>query len=298
MNGDFSRLTFDKKKHYSGVLMQQGRVQVDADWNEQQAINLYRTETGVKEIIGPTGVPKPQYGGGFMLSVASGSLNISPGRIYVHGILCENEKSVALTQQTDLPQSSGALVGFNLPTQSGLYLAYLDVWQRHLTAIDDPDIREKALGGPDTATRTKTVWQVRLLRVGNLGQNYATRWTLSGSRLKRRATARSSPVRRRRPPRQAPASCPRRLATVVWKINFTGSKSIAAARAHRRVSNGRATTVRSSPIFCKSTAEPRCGLAAQDATRFWGSRATSGSKPATTAWNCTNRRESSCRLTP
>ncbi len=30
---------------------------------------------------------------------------------------------------------------------------------------DDPLIREKALGGPDTAARSQTVWQVRLLRV-------------------------------------------------------------------------------------------------------------------------------------
>ena len=38
MKGDFSRITFDPKKHYSRVLMQQGRVQLDADWNEQAAI--------------------------------------------------------------------------------------------------------------------------------------------------------------------------------------------------------------------------------------------------------------------
>ena len=30
MKGDFSRITFDPKKHYSRVLMQQGRVQLDA----------------------------------------------------------------------------------------------------------------------------------------------------------------------------------------------------------------------------------------------------------------------------
>ena len=35
MKGDFSRLTFDPTKHFSGVRMQQGRVQLDADWNEQ-----------------------------------------------------------------------------------------------------------------------------------------------------------------------------------------------------------------------------------------------------------------------
>ena len=44
-----------------------------------------------------------------------------------------------------------------------LYIAYLDVWQRHITALEDDGIREVALGGPDTATRTKTLWQVKLL---------------------------------------------------------------------------------------------------------------------------------------
>lgn len=34
----------DPKKHYRRVLMQQGRVQVDADWNEQQAIRQRRFE--------------------------------------------------------------------------------------------------------------------------------------------------------------------------------------------------------------------------------------------------------------
>ena len=34
--------------------------------------------------------------------------------------------------------------------------------------MEDPDIREVALGGPDTSTRTKTVCQVKLLRVGDV----------------------------------------------------------------------------------------------------------------------------------
>ena len=33
MKGDFSRLTFTKKKNYNGVLKQQGRVSLDADEN-------------------------------------------------------------------------------------------------------------------------------------------------------------------------------------------------------------------------------------------------------------------------
>ena len=38
MRGDFTRDTFDPTRHYSGVLLQQGRVQLDADANEQSAI--------------------------------------------------------------------------------------------------------------------------------------------------------------------------------------------------------------------------------------------------------------------
>ena len=51
-----------------------------------------------------------------------------------------------------------------LPGLSGARtLAYLDVWERELTALDDRLIRETALGGPDTSTRLKAVWQLRLL---------------------------------------------------------------------------------------------------------------------------------------
>ena len=46
MKGDFSRDTFNPRKHYAGVLMQQGRVQIDADWNEQQSIARYRSGRG------------------------------------------------------------------------------------------------------------------------------------------------------------------------------------------------------------------------------------------------------------
>ena len=48
MQGDFSRETFDRSHHFTRVLMQQGRVLVDADWNEQAAISRYgiRTHAG------------------------------------------------------------------------------------------------------------------------------------------------------------------------------------------------------------------------------------------------------------
>jgi hypothetical protein len=48
-----------------------------------------------------------------------------------------------------------------LPDQP--FLVYLDVWERHVTHIKAPGIREVALGGPDTATRSQVVWQVKVI---------------------------------------------------------------------------------------------------------------------------------------
>ena len=166
MRGDFTRSTFRRTNHFSGVLLQQGRVQVDADWNEEVDIARHRDETATVDLIGRSGAPIHQ--AGFALRCQDGSvpsdcatdeLVIGAGRYYVDGILCENDEDAPVSGdpgQPDLP--GGPDIG-----GPGTYLAYLDVWDRLLTAFERPEIREVALGGPDTATRTKTVWQVKFL---------------------------------------------------------------------------------------------------------------------------------------
>jgi len=59
MKGDFTRYTFDRTRHFSRVLMQQGRVQLDADWNEQAAILLHYLRALAADMIGPFGGPGP-----------------------------------------------------------------------------------------------------------------------------------------------------------------------------------------------------------------------------------------------
>ncbi|WP_408891065.1 DUF6519 domain-containing protein [Myxococcus faecalis] len=162
MKGDFSRNTFRPAKHYSTVRMQQGRVQLDADWNEHVDLQQYLDQTTRRDVIGHSGTPQepgtPAEQTGFALFTQGTRPFVRAGHYYVEGILCENEQAVALDAQPDLP-------GFTLPVANGRYLAFLDVWQRHVTALEDPELREVALGGPDSATRTRTVWQVRLLRL-------------------------------------------------------------------------------------------------------------------------------------
>lgn len=175
MKKDSSRDTFDARKHHSRVLMQQGRVQLDADWNEQGDIVAHRIETETSDIIGVCGGPLRN--AAFEITadnldvvfdpqdsterrrldpLSTGDFHIGAGRYYVDGLLCENEQVTSYLNQPDLPDAEAI-------TLPGVYMVYVDVWQRHLTALDDPSIREIALGGPDTATRAKIVWQVKYL---------------------------------------------------------------------------------------------------------------------------------------
>lgn len=232
MKGDFTRFTFKPEQHYNGVRMQQGRVQLDTDFNEYVDIQAHLNQTVAKDVIGLCGAPQADAGFEIGVSDDGTDLTISPGRFYVDGILCEvenlsvpilsfpeaNEVEVdALTldgrhlepgqwvevlipdaasqlvrinsidietrivtledavttsadpesrlrlvvtysSQPDYPNPVPALEG-EAPIAAGTYLAYLDVWHRLITVLEDASVREVALGGPDTTTRTKTIDQ-------------------------------------------------------------------------------------------------------------------------------------------
>ena len=53
MKIDISRDSFDPNAHYSRVLMQQGRVQLDSDWNEQVEIQLRQLRALAEDLGGP-----------------------------------------------------------------------------------------------------------------------------------------------------------------------------------------------------------------------------------------------------
>ncbi len=181
MKGDFSRLMFDPARGFSRVLSQQGRVTLDADANEQQAINLHLVRQFAADLIGPYGGP----GDGFKLATVADAagrslgVTIAAGRYYVAGWMCENPTVCALRAFDEkLPVQPWLR---DLPAaEAGTYIAWLDVWERHVSAIEadragdvaDPNaLREVALGGPDTASRAQVVWQVRLAPTGNPRRN-------------------------------------------------------------------------------------------------------------------------------
>ncbi len=157
---DFTRDSFDPFKHLSRVMMQQGRVQLDADWNEWTDILLHYLRTLAVDVIGSFGGPST--GSGFQItsSQESGDFKISPGHYYVDGILIEAENEQVYKHQPYYPQPS------ELPTTGEAFLlVYLDAWELQISFVQDDSIREVALGvnGPDTATRALVVWQVKTL---------------------------------------------------------------------------------------------------------------------------------------
>ncbi|WP_329342277.1 DUF6519 domain-containing protein [Streptomyces sp. NBC_01352] len=195
MHADLSRSTFRPERHYTAVIAQQGRVQLDADANEQTAIQLHQSRTLAADLIGRHGGPRDAPG--FRIEYVGGrhdidTLHIHGGRYYVDGILLDADRPAPGTpvpdedaeeQDTAAPpaywtywdQPDGhrdpEKPGDRLPSPAqSPFLVYLKVWERSVTAAEDPALREVALGAamPDTAARVKVVWQVLPLSLAEL----------------------------------------------------------------------------------------------------------------------------------
>ncbi|HET9229139.1 MAG TPA: DUF6519 domain-containing protein [Thermoanaerobaculia bacterium] len=189
MSGDYSRFTFKPRKRFSGVLMQQGRVQLDADWNEEIEILKRRWEIQATDTFGHAAVPKKTTPNAFKITRDSGTGNITDvgvGRMYVEGLLAERFQGDPYLFSNlpfhpdpyELPDGTPAVV-------------YLDVWEREVTYIEDADLLEPALGGPDTATRTQVAWVIQVMRYqpAVCGLDFSKIYPPSNGRLSSKAIA-------------------------------------------------------------------------------------------------------------
>jgi hypothetical protein len=162
MKGDFSRIAFDPTQHYVGVLHQQGRVWLDSDWNQDVQARLALVQQELADVIGPSGVPAP--GTAFQISASTGAdpsdFQIAAGHCYVGGMLCVLDNNASYLSQPDLPEPPSLPIPSDGSTLTALI--YLEVWERLITYLEQPSLREVALGGPDTSARLKTVAQVKV----------------------------------------------------------------------------------------------------------------------------------------
>lgn len=198
MKTQISRQTHRPEKNYSGVYLQQGRLITDADWNELVEVVNRRMVSTLTDVVG-SGVPRAG-GLGLVLINGEGltlgefdpaveteeafndrvneffdtagpiELRIQPGAITVDGVHGRSATAGAdgvqgasallrLSGQEDFPAAPEP------PLESidagGALALYADVWERTVNALEDERLRDPALNGADTASRTQTMVQIK-----------------------------------------------------------------------------------------------------------------------------------------
>jgi hypothetical protein len=158
--GDFSR--FDGPRlDEDGVWFQQGRLQLDADHNQQAASVRQWLRTLTQDMVGAYGGPGTR--AGFKVSIdLDGDLLFSSGHYYVLGSRIALEPPGQGRPWTLDRLSEGRQRPRMLPKPP--FLVYVQVWDETFSAVADPGMLEAALGPnpPDTVVRARTAWRVRV----------------------------------------------------------------------------------------------------------------------------------------
>lgn len=174
MGTDFSRIRLNPLLDYAGVRLKQGGLLLDADANELADVLDRRLRALASDVLDRATVSSTTKDA-FKIDVSASPFTIGIGRLYVDGLLaeCHGAPNPAKRVFDDLlgegkfadPVPYNAQPYFPnppaLPT-GGRHLVYLDVWDREVTYVEDPELVEIAVG-VDASSRVQTVWQVRVL---------------------------------------------------------------------------------------------------------------------------------------
>lgn len=171
MKTQISRDGYRRDKRYSGVYQQQGRLITDSDWNELVDTVKARVDDALVDVVG-TGSPKTG-AAGIQMSTSSPVPRITPGTVYAGGVEARVLPIPGMTspfgfhQQADFPSPPP------LPAAGTAYRIYADVWDRPVGALEDDGLRDPALHGADTTTRTQIMAQVKWCPVTKNPENPA-----------------------------------------------------------------------------------------------------------------------------
>ncbi len=161
MGSDKARVSYDSKQQYRAVIQQQGRVTLEADGNEAQQIVAEEMRKEALDFVGPTGTPD----NGYEIILPGANLPnfdfaIRPGAMYVGGLRVTlpapvGGNAIRYYQQPDwidppAPQPTPPLREF----------IFLHLQEQEISAIEDTDLKDVALGGPDTAARLRLIQHI------------------------------------------------------------------------------------------------------------------------------------------
>ena len=178
MTSDRARVTFDPSRRYHGVVAQQGRVSLEADWNEAQAIAGAELTARTLDVVGRVGSPDRGYEVTLVTDDdgdVTGDLLISAGTLYVGGQRLRVPRDVRYAEQPDWADREGDPL-WRAPAvpQHRHELVYLLAREQEVSAVEDPALRDVALGGPDTTQRLRI--QPRVVRHPTAALTWEAAW--------------------------------------------------------------------------------------------------------------------------
>jgi len=183
MPSDRTRTSDDLRQRYKAVVMQQGRVILDRDFNALREIVDRRIAADALDEIGSCGTPDdgfaislPKIGPSASVAWSYSAPNpwdflIAPGTMYVGGqrvVLSPpgpGQPPWSYFNQPDWirPDDPAAFSGsYSTPPREYVYLR---VFEQEVGAVEDPDLLDVALGGPDTTQRIRLMWRVERMPV-------------------------------------------------------------------------------------------------------------------------------------
>jgi hypothetical protein len=177
MTSDRARVTYDPSRRYHGVVAQQGRVSLEADWNEAQAVAAAELAARTLDVIGRAGSPDRGYE---VTPVAdgdnaTGDLLVRAGTLYVGGHRVHAERAVRYADQPEWADHEGDPL-WRDPEVPGhpRELVYLLAREQEVSPVEDPALRDIALGGPDTTQRLRIL--PRVIRHPTTAKTWEDAW--------------------------------------------------------------------------------------------------------------------------
>src|SRR5439155_15565046 len=143
----------DRSRHWRGVVAQQGRVTLEADWNEGATIAAEENREQLLDVVGAAGTPDDGYrvvpatnsDGNF-----TGDLTIQRGTMYVGGerVVLDDELDYAV--QPDWLDNAGdpSWVDARREDPNDDESVYLLLREQEVRAVEDPVLLDVAVGGP------------------------------------------------------------------------------------------------------------------------------------------------------
>jgi len=179
---DFSRQLFQPEKRYTGAFLQQGRVLTDEDLNAHRRLSAEDERLTFRDII----CAKGSSNDGFRVQaltpiVVEGEalydFTAATGSYYLGGLRFSvlDDQPESFLNQTDWLQLDADLSALpHPPTAADLVdvdgnpvdrydLVYLRAWEQTVSAVEDSELLERALGGVDTSVYSRRMRQWNVL---------------------------------------------------------------------------------------------------------------------------------------